>query len=141
MRPVLQHRTYERIDTVNIVTDRNVLVDFGKFYFPQLPYFYGRWITGLAVNNTGLIVLDNQPQAYIVLKNRAGEVLVNKMPIRELWNDPTQTTGTFGRLRMFEQYDVDFQNSYIQAYDMGAPIGAPGQVLTQFDVFTSTPIK
>lgn len=139
MRPVLNYREYDRIETVNVVTDRNNLTDFGKYYFPQLPQFYGKWITTLAVNNTGLIVLDNQPQAYIVLKNRRGEVLINKMPIRELWNDPTQTTGNFGRLRMFELYDVDFQNSYIQAYDMGGPIGAPGQVLTQFTINTSTP--
>src|SRR5574343_1369785 len=137
MAKTVQYRMNQLEEAVQLKTDVDTTSDYGPYYFPPLPQFLRKQITRLKVLNTGIGDLGNQPEGMLTLINSKGETLIERMPLRMIWTDPTAVTGDFGRTRLFDLDDVDFKRSYLDVYQIGGPIGNAGTLLCTFIISTS----
>lgn len=116
-------RIYENIYTFPVQTvDQVNYVDGTKYFFEPCPEIRKRTIKALSISYYNSRA-GQQDQAFFTFKNGKGEVLAYNYPAVDLQdNTNTGLANPKYRLRLFNWYDIDLNNSYYTYVDVSGPL-------------------
>ena len=117
-------RIYENIYTFPVQTKSQLSYQDGtKYFFEPCPEIKNKTIKALSISYYNSIPSQTD-QAYFTFKNCKGETLAYNYPAVDLMDTTSQQPVAIPnyKLRLFNWYDIDLNNSYYTYIDVSGPL-------------------